>query len=184
MADVMFGATFSTMYFYPSKLPIMRREVGEHFYYLSAYYVSNLLSYIPKCFFMCFVYLSIAYPLVGFTRDIWLYLKMGLTLTLSSIAATAEGIMLSCITGSAKIAPEIAPPLHTIFILVAGIYVMVDYYPRLKLVSIFFYTMEALSILFWSEVDYIGKYGTFFKRSNKATPLSRIIFPDRFETWP
>lgn len=157
LAEIYFSATYCVMFYFPSKLPIMRREVGEQIYYTSAYYISTVISYIPRAICHALIFWTIVYPLIGFSRDIWLYIKMLLCLIGISIASTGQGIAISTIFDSPKIGIEIAPIIDTILVLFAGIYKIVDRSSFLKYISIFYYGNEALSLIWWNGVEMIGE---------------------------
>lgn len=160
-SEMIFTFSYGVTYVFPSALPIMRREVGEGTYSLSAYYVAVVLSFIPMAFFKSYVFFSVIYGSVYYTRGFMLYLTMGLVLGLSAIAATGYGLFLSSFFETDTMAAECAAPFDLIFLIFGGAYYNVDSIPFLKYISLFFYSNEALMYNFWINVDEIGKMKRF-----------------------
>lgn len=134
----------------------MRREVGEQIYHTSAYYMSTVISYIPRAICHASVFWTIVYPLIGFARDIWLYMKMLACLIGISIASTAQGIAISTLFDSPNIGLEIAPVIDVALMIFAGVYKIVDESSLMKYASMFYYGNEALSLIWWNGVEMIG----------------------------
>ncbi|KAM7343551.1 brown isoform 2-T2 [Cochliomyia hominivorax] len=153
--EMIFTFSYGVTYVFPSALPIMRREVGEGTYSLSAYYVAVVLSFIPMAFFKSFVFFGVVYSSIYIDRGFMLYLTMGLVLSLSAVAATGYGLFLSTIFETEKMASECAAPFDLLFLIFGGAYYNVDSIPFLKYFSLFFYSNEALMYNFWIDVDKI-----------------------------
>uniref|UniRef100_A0A0A1WSU4 Protein brown n=1 Tax=Zeugodacus cucurbitae TaxID=28588 RepID=A0A0A1WSU4_ZEUCU len=154
-SEMIFTFSYGVSYVFPSALPIMRREVGEGTYSLSAYYVAVVLSFIPMAFFKAYVFFSVIYGTVYYARGFMLYLTMGLVLGLSAVAATAYGLFLSSFFETATMATECAAPFDLVFLIFGGAYYNVDSIPYVKYISLFFYSNEALMYNFWINVDEI-----------------------------
>lgn len=155
-----FTQCYAVMYFYPAQLPILRRETNEHIYKFSAYYVAEIVNALPICFLRSFSGLTISYYWAGFNTGFLLYLKIGLTLMISSFTANAYGLMMS---NMFKIAiSEVASITDLIFLCISGFYMNLNSFPYIRYISLFFFSNEALAILFWSDVDEIGKHPTQF----------------------
>lgn len=155
-----FTQCYAVMHFYPAQLPILRRETNEHIYQFSAYYVAEIVNALPICFLRSFSGLTISYYWAGFNTGFLLYLKIGLTLMISSFTANAYGLMMS---NMFKIAiSEVASITDLIFLCISGFYMNLNSFPYIRYISLFFFSNEALAILFWSDVDEIGKHPTQF----------------------
>ncbi|XP_017147810.1 protein brown isoform X1 [Drosophila miranda] len=153
--EMIFTFSYGVTYIFPAALPIIRREVGEGTYSLSAYYVALVLSFVPVAFFKGYVFLSVIYASIYYTRGFLLYLYMGLLMSLSAVAAVGYGVFLSSLFESDKMASECAAPFDLIFLLFGGVYMNVDTWPGLKYLSLFFYSNEALMYKFWIDIDTI-----------------------------
>lgn len=155
-AEIIFGTSYGIIYFYPSTLPILRRETGENIYDLSAFYIAKLVGRIPKSFLDGYFFLLVIYVNINFIEDFWHFLQIGFTLSIISITATAYGLMLSGVFETVRLTSELAPPIDLIMFLVCGFYIKLKLLYFLKYMSLFFYSMEALSIQIWSRVSEIG----------------------------
>uniref|UniRef100_A0A1A9VCA6 ABC transporter domain-containing protein n=1 Tax=Glossina austeni TaxID=7395 RepID=A0A1A9VCA6_GLOAU len=153
--EIVFTFSYGVAYVFPSALPIIRREVGEGTYSLSAYYVAVVLAYLPVAFFKSFLFFSVVYGFIYFERGFALYLNMGLVLSLSAVVATGYGLFISSIFETEKMSTECAAPFDLLFLIFGGAYYNVDSLPFLKYLSLFFYSNEALMYSFWIDVDNI-----------------------------
>uniref|UniRef100_A0A1A9X4G9 ABC transporter domain-containing protein n=1 Tax=Glossina brevipalpis TaxID=37001 RepID=A0A1A9X4G9_9MUSC len=153
--EIVFTFSYGVAYVFPSALPIMRREVGEATYSLSAYYIAVVLAYLPVAFFKSFLFFSVVYGFIYFERGFILFLSMGLVLSLSAVAATGYGLFISSIFETEKMSTECAAPFDLLFLIFGGAYYNVDSLPFLKYFSLFFYSNEALMYSFWIDVDNI-----------------------------
>lgn len=158
----MFATSYGIIFYYPSSLPIIRRETGEHIYDLSAFYVAKFLGCIPKSFVDAYVFLIIVYGNVHFIKDFWHFLRIGFTLSMTAIPATAYGLMLGGFFESVRLSSELSPPIDLFMFLISGFYIKLKLMGFLQYISLFFYCIEALSIQIWNSVTEIGSYKTFF----------------------
>lgn len=111
----------------------------------------------------CFFFLTIIYPFIGFTTGgLWMYLKIGITLTIASIPSTAYGIMLSSIFESTRLTADFAAIFDIIFLVIAGYYKKLNVFWYMKYFSMFFYAYESISILIWSEINSLGGYTIYY----------------------
>lgn len=155
-AEIIFATSYGIIYFYPSTLPILRRETGENIYDLSAIYVAKFLGCIPSSFLNAYVFLLIIYGNVNFIKDFWHYLQIGFTLSMTAIPATAYGLMLSGVFETVRLSSELAPPIDLFMFLICGFYIKLKLLGFLQYISLFFFSIEALSIQIWNRVSEIG----------------------------
>lgn len=151
--QIVFASAYNIVHYYPSNMPLLRREVGEKMYSLSAYYVAYLVCTIPKSLVECFLFLAIVFPFISFFHGFWMFLKLGLTLTTVSIPATAYGLMLSGIFESSFLATSLAPPIDVTMIVMGGVYIKLQTLWFLRYGSLFYYATEAVSIIVWNETN-------------------------------
>lgn len=154
VAQIIFATAYNVVFFYPSMLPILRRETGETIYDLSAYYVANFLCSIPRSLLECFFFLIIVYPWINFANGFIMFLKIGITLTITAIPATAYGLMLSGMFESSVLTTEMAPPFDVLLCLMAGFYIKLDRLWFTKYLTPFYYSNEAISILIWKACSF------------------------------
>lgn len=157
-AQIIFATAYNEVFYYPSKLPVLRRETGEQIYSLSAYMVANVIGCIPRSAIECFVFLGIVQPFVGFINGAWMFAVVGVTLTLVAIPATAYGLMLSGLFESVSVTSAMAPPFDVVLCVVAGFYIKLRTFWYLRYLSPFFYANEAVMVLIWTNIDRLGEY--------------------------
>lgn len=157
VAEVIFTTSYGVIHFYPSQMPILRRETNEHIYKFSAYYVAETLCSFPAGVIRSFVSITATYVLVGFYKGLTSYFQFVLTLVVTSFTAHAYGLMLSGLFNSDALTAEIAPPFDLLFLLMAGMYINLKDFPYVRYISIFYYPNEALATLYWYDVAQIGK---------------------------
>lgn len=75
--EVIFTTCYSIINFYPSQLPILRRETNEHIYSFSAYYVAEVFNVVPVSFLRSFAGIAITYAWAGFDMGFVQFLKIG-----------------------------------------------------------------------------------------------------------
>ncbi|XP_037035934.1 protein brown, partial [Bradysia coprophila] len=149
-AEIIFGTSYGILYYYPSTLPILRRETGENIYDLSAIYVAKLLGCLPKSFVDAYVFLLIIYFNVTFIADMWQFVQIGFTLFVTAITAIGYGLMISGVFETVRLSSELAPPIDLFMILICGFYIKLKLLRFLQYGSLFFYSIEALSIQIWN----------------------------------
>lgn len=152
--EVIFTQAYAVMNHYPSQLPILRRETNENIYELSAYYVAEIFNSIPICILRAFSGLTILYLWAGFNTGIILYAQIGITLLISAFTANAYGLFISSFFDVTI--TELACVCDLLFLCFSGIYINLNTISSLRFVSPFFFSNEALSILFWKNVTQIG----------------------------
>lgn len=155
--EVIFTTSYSVIHFYPSQMPILRRETNEHIYKFSAYYLAETICVLPAGVIRSFVSLTVTYLFVGFYKGLKSYFQFMLTLVVTSFTSHAYGLMLSGLFNSDALTAEISPPFDLFFLLMAGLYINVKDFPYVRYTSMFFYSMEALCTLYWYDIDEIGK---------------------------
>lgn len=98
---------------------------------------------------------TILYMWAGFNAGFILYAQIGITLTISAFTATAYGLFISSFFDATF--TELACVFDLIFLCLSGIYINLSSISSIRFVSPFFFSNEALCILFWNNVTQIGK---------------------------
>lgn len=154
ITSAIFSMSYGIIHFYPSQMPILRRETNEHIYDFSAYYVAEIFNILPVSFLRSFAGLPILYIWAGFDIGVTLYLQLGLTLLVATFAANAYGLFVSSLFTSIQM--EIATVFDLMFLSFAGVYINLNSVSFARYISPFYFTNEGLSILFWSTITEIG----------------------------
>lgn len=155
ISQVIFSTAYGVMFIYPLLMPILRRETGENIYQFSAFYTAKLLMEVPRLLIICSLSLGIPYYFTKLSKGIWVFFQMLSVLTVAAITSNSYGFMLS---GFFKgMMTEAAAPFDILFLAFSGFYLNLRDYPIAKHISPFFFTTEAVSIMYWHDIDGIGK---------------------------
>lgn len=157
--ETVFTTLFRILHTYLAGTPLIRRETNERVYTLSAFYVADCLTDVPFLFIRPLIGLVITYFLAGFQNGFIFFLEIWFILALLSFTSNAYGLMLVGIFR--EVIMEAPPVFNMFFGTVSGAYGNLAHYPILKFTSVFFYALEAMSILFWHDVSEIGKWSIF-----------------------
>lgn len=145
----------STFQFYPPQMPLLRREANEYIYQFSAYFAVETIWMFLRNLHRVFGVFCLSLAIFGFGYDIIFYVQLAVILILTAFAANAFGILM---TGLFETGRELGSIFVLAFQLMAGIYINLKGFMYLRYFSVFFYTNEALMILFWRDVTEIGEH--------------------------
>lgn len=154
--ELIFTVCYSVMTFYPSQMPILRRETNEHIYNFSAYYIAEVFNVLPVCFLRSFAGIAITYTWAGFNNGYALFFRIGLTLFIASFTSNAYGLLMSGILKTTI--PDLASISDLVFLCFSGLYMNLNSVRFIRYISPFYYANEALAISFWSNVTHIGLF--------------------------
>ncbi|XP_055536763.1 protein brown isoform X1 [Wyeomyia smithii] len=155
LCELLYTISYAVFYMFPQELPLLRREVGEQTYRLSAYYAHKALLTVPKAFFESFLFVGIIYGCVKFATGFATYLGMATVCSFASLLAVAYGYLFSCICGSVELSIEYANIIFLLYALLGGLYLNVRAFPVSKFVSFFFFASEGISVYYWRSVGNI-----------------------------
>ncbi|XP_053687194.1 protein brown [Sabethes cyaneus] len=155
ICELLYTISYAVFYMFPQELPLLRREVGERTYRLSAYYAHKALLTVPKAFFESFLFVGIIYGSVKFATGFATYLGMATVCSFASLLAVAYGYLFSCICGSVELSIEYANIIFLLYALLGGLYLNVRAFPVSKFVSFFFFASEGISVYYWRSVGSI-----------------------------
>uniref|UniRef100_A0AC34GTN1 ABC transporter domain-containing protein n=1 Tax=Panagrolaimus sp. ES5 TaxID=591445 RepID=A0AC34GTN1_9BILA len=160
-----YSALFGVLTFMPNDFPLVVREHFDGLYYVPAYYIARILSYMPIFILDGTLMMGISYYMVNFApgaENFFTSIGIGILIEQS---ATAFGVMLSTICPSYAIALSITGPLLTILTLTGGLYANVakiePYIRWVQYCSWFKYGFEALTINHWYGMPITEKNGTY-----------------------
>lgn len=153
--EIIFSSFYRILYSYFTLTPLLRRETTERIYTFSAYYIADTLTDLPFVCIRPMCGLLITFLIAGLNWGIWFFIEIWITLAVLAFTSTAYGLMMFGIFRS--IILEAPPVFNMFFSSVSGAYANLSGYPILKYTSVFFYANEAMSIIFWRDVNTIGK---------------------------
>ncbi|XP_071054571.1 protein brown-like isoform X2 [Onthophagus taurus] len=148
-SELIFTHTYNVINTFPSEENVMMRE--KNLYSTKSYFLSKLLSVIPRCILQPLMFLIINFLLIDFFNDIWVFSQMLLVLFFACISASILAIFTSL-----DYMDLFTAPFELITMLAAGILIKLPslkYLNWIKYLSPFYYTYESLSIIFWTNIN-------------------------------
>uniref|UniRef100_A0A914XU21 ABC-2 type transporter transmembrane domain-containing protein n=1 Tax=Panagrolaimus superbus TaxID=310955 RepID=A0A914XU21_9BILA len=195
LAELTYSALFGVLTFMPNDFPLVVREHFDGLYYVPAYYIARILSYMPIFILDGTLMMAISYYMVNFAPGFGNFvINIGIGILIEQ-AATSFGVMLSTVCPSYAIALSITGPILTVFSLTGGLYAnvkkMKPWIQWIQWCSWFRYGFEALTINHWhgmpknithnDTIGSIGKTATqildeySFVQSNLGMDLGAMI---------
>ncbi|XP_050555131.1 protein white isoform X2 [Spodoptera frugiperda] len=156
-SEVSFGVSYSALYAFEYEISLFKREVGV--YKCSAYFVSRFLSFIPRCIIWPVVLVSISSLAVDLPNHIITTLEFIALLVVSAIPAVAYGLGMAALFTSTGIIGDVMPCVDLPLFLMSGAFLRISSLPPwmfpVKYISHFYYTMDAISNVYWRQIDFI-----------------------------
>ncbi|XP_034836928.1 protein brown-like isoform X1 [Maniola hyperantus] len=183
-SEVSFSVSYCALYAFDSDLILFRREVGV--YSASAFYVSRFLSLMPRCVVWSLSYVAIATLMVDLPDYFLTSLKIASALVATSVASTAYGLGMGAMFISTGIMGDVMPCADLPLFLMSGAFLRISSLPfwlyPLKYFSHFYYGMDAISNIYWRQIDHIDcSYNTTSScLSNGAAVLIENGYSDNF----
>uniref|UniRef100_T1HYU4 Uncharacterized protein n=1 Tax=Rhodnius prolixus TaxID=13249 RepID=T1HYU4_RHOPR len=159
IVETTFAYSYSVMHTFPSEIPILLREVGNGLYTPGAYYISKMIILLPRTLLEPIIYSALVFWIPGLLGGLSGFIQFCIPVIACSIAATAYGCLISAIFENISTGSLLSVPLEQISLLFCGIYMSLSdvpfHFAWVKYVSVFYYGLEAVSILQWSQVEKI-----------------------------
>lgn len=159
--ELIFTNSYSSIYYYSTQMPILRRETNENIYHISAYYLSEIFSLMPLTFLRAIAGLTIVYIGTGFGHGYQMFIQFSSILFMSGLTATAYGLFIFGVFRTGTL--EMAGVFDLIFLSLTGFYINLDAFPYIRYISFFYFSNEALAIGFWHNVTTIGMSFAFMQ---------------------
>lgn len=156
-SEIIFTVAYSVIYELPSDLLVYLRE--SQLYGSGPYYAATILGLMPKVICKALLFTVVLYFTLNSEIQLLNFSFYCLCTMAAATCGTAYGLMISSWIADVEIATTIMVPIDMLFLLTAGMFynlrVLPTYLVCLKYSSIFFYVNEALSIIYWTQVDEI-----------------------------
>ncbi|VVC91166.1 unnamed protein product, partial [Leptidea sinapis] len=157
LSEVSFSLSYIALYAFHADLPLFKREVGV--YKTSAFYMCRFLTLIPRCIIWPIVYVTIATLTVQLPNHILTALKFSAALVITGIASSAYGLGMGALFSSSGVMGDVMPCADLPLLLMSGALLRISSLPvwlyPVKYISHFFYGMDAISNIYWSQIDWI-----------------------------
>ncbi|KAL1123491.1 hypothetical protein AAG570_002571, partial [Ranatra chinensis] len=159
IVETIFTFSYSVAHTFPSQIPILLREVGNGLYSPAVYYLSKMIILLPRALIEPILFSAVAFLLAGLYGGFVGFVMFCIPVIASSVVATAHGCLISAIFESVSTGSLASVPMEQIGLLFCGIFMSLSdvpfHFSWVKYVSMFYYGLEAVSILQWSQIEEI-----------------------------
>nr|XP_026497119.1 protein brown-like [Vanessa tameamea] len=156
-SEVSFSVSYCALYAFESDLTLFKREVG--IYKASSFYVSRFLSLVPRCIIWPIVFVTIATLAVDLPNHLLTAVKFTISLIAMAVASTAYGLGMGALFISTGMMGDVMPCADLPLFLMSGAFLRISSLPiwlyPLKFFSHFYYGLDALSNVYWRQIDWI-----------------------------
>ncbi|XP_072937355.1 protein brown-like [Epargyreus clarus] len=156
-SEVSFSLSYNALFTFEAEIGLFKREVGV--YRTSAYYVSVFFSIIPRCIVWPVTYVIIVTLAVHLPNHLMTALDFVVILIAVAIASTAYGLGMAALFTSTRLMADVLPCADLPLFLMSGAFLRISSLPSwlypVKYFSHFYYGMDAMSNIYWRQIDYI-----------------------------
>ncbi|XP_046383211.1 protein scarlet-like isoform X2 [Ischnura elegans] len=159
VTETIFTYAYAVQNTFPQQMPILLREISDGLYHPWPYYVSKMITLLPKSILEPIPYAFLIFYVVGLSGGFYGFFFFCIPVILCATSSTAYGAMLSASFESVSTSSLVSVPVDLICIAFSGIYIQLSTVPTylswIRYVSQFYYANEAISILQWRLVPEI-----------------------------
>lgn len=159
IVETIFLYTYSVTHTFPAEIPILLREVNNGLYSPGPYYTSKMIILLPRALLEPIVYSAVVFWIPGLFGGFIGYLTFCIPVIVCAVAATAYGCVVSAIFEDISTGSLLSVPFEQFTLLFCGIYLSLSdvpfHFAWVKYISMFYYGIEAVSILQWGQIDHI-----------------------------
>ncbi|XP_046830230.1 protein scarlet-like [Vespa crabro] len=159
VVETIFMFNYANFYTFPSEMPLLLREIAASLYDPTSYYISKVLIMIPGTIFQPFLYAGMIYLITGLKDGLFDFFYFIIPIIFCAFAASAFGLLMSASFNSIETASLVSVPIDFLNLLYSGIFLhlgnLSPLISWLKYLSIFYYGLEAVSLVQWKKIDHI-----------------------------
>lgn len=159
IVETIFTFAYSVYHTFPSEIPMLLREISNGLYSPGPYYLSKMIVLLPRAVIEPTLFSILVFYVAGLFGGIIDIFQFCVPVIACAVAGTAYGCLISAMFESIATGSLVAVPIEQISLLFCGIYLSLSnapvYLSWIKYMSMFYFGIEAVSILQWSKVDYI-----------------------------
>ncbi|XP_022114946.2 protein brown [Pieris rapae] len=156
-SEVSFSLSYVALYAFESDLTLFKREVGV--YRTSAFYVCRFLCLLPKCLVWPIAYVLIVTLAIELPNYILTAFKLSIALIITAVASSAYGLGMGALFTSTGVMGDVMPCADLPLFIMSGAFIRLSSLPiwllPLKYISHFYYGMDAVSNIYWRQIDVI-----------------------------
>lgn len=173
-----FGGSFAVIFGFPLEKSVVIRERAANTYRTSSYYLSKMITDMPKTLFFNMIFCIILYWMVGFRTDAGAFFIFVLTIFLVSTLAESLALTISVMAGDAQAAAALIPVFVIIALLFGGFFLedeqLSDWIGWLKYTSFIFYGFNALVKNEFADLTPETVKDEFFERYNNLSVAGNL----------
>nr|QEO19124.1 brown [Limnogonus franciscanus] len=159
VVETIFTFNYSVFHIFPSELPILLREIGNGLYSPGPYYLSKIIILLPRTVVEPVLYSALVFWIAGLFGGVYGFVQFCVPVVACSMVATAYGCLISTVFESVATGSLVSVPFENVTLTFCGIFLSLSDVPLhfawVKYVSVFYYALEAISILQWTQIDTI-----------------------------
>lgn len=181
-----FGGSFAVIFGFPLEKSVVIRERAANTYRTSSYYISKMLTDMPKTLFFNLIFCIILYWMVGLRADAGAFFIFVLTIFLISTLAESLALTISVMTGDAQAAAALIPVFVIIALLFGGFFLedeqLSDWIGWIKYTSFIFYGFNALIKNEFADLtdeqnpNFFERYNSLSIAGNLALVFTCLVF--------
>lgn len=181
-----FGGSFAVIFGFPLEKSVVIRERAANMYRTSSYYVSKMVTDMPKTLFFNLIFCVILYWMVGLRTDAGAFFIFVLTIFLISTLAESLALTVSVMAGDAQAAAALIPVFVIIALLFGGFFLedeeLSDWIGWIKYTSFIFYGFNALVKNEFADLsdeehpNFFDRYNNLSITGNLALVFACLVF--------
>lgn len=144
-----FIGVFSVIFDFPLERSVVTRERASATYRTSSYYISKLVTDVPRSLFYALIFTLVTYFIIGLKMSVGAFLRFYLVIFLISVFGESLAIAISILTGNAQTSASLAPVVIIISVLFAGFFTQTGQIPGfvrwIKWISFVYYAANAFA---------------------------------------
>ncbi|CAI5444649.1 unnamed protein product [Caenorhabditis angaria] len=156
-AELFFSTSFAIINFTNSEFPLIAREIHDGLYNASSYFVARCVSLVPLFTFDSILFIYLVYWFIGFNSSFQQVLYASILTLVTSQAASATGITMSCICPTPTMTAVVASPIMVLVRVFSGLYGNLSTFPPfirwIRHISPLRYVCEGFLVNQWSSID-------------------------------
>ncbi|XP_026758921.2 protein brown-like [Galleria mellonella] len=156
-SELSFILAYSALNIFSTELTLFKREVGM--YDCSAYLVATFLCFLPRCVIWPFTLVIVATTAVELPNHVLTAIKFITALFFTGLSSVAFGLGMGAIFLTSGLMDDVMSAVDMPLLLVSGVFLQLTSLPvwlyPVKYLSHFYYGMDALSNIYWRQVDHI-----------------------------
>ncbi|KAM3959002.1 protein scarlet [Aphomia sociella] len=156
-SEIAFSLAYNALNIFGSELALFKREVGM--YDCSAYLVATFLCFLPRCILWTSTHIFLATIAVELPNHVLTAMEFITALFFTGLSSVAFGLGMGALFISTGLMDDLMSGVDLPLMLVSGVFLQLTSLPGwlypIKYLSHFYYGMDALSNIYWRQINHI-----------------------------